>query len=68
MLVLLCSGHSQFVEEKGTSIVQLDKALYGCVEAAVLWYTNLCATLVGMGIAPSPYDPCVFNKACLGVL
>ena len=65
MLVILCPGHSQFVEEKGTSVVQLDKALYGCVEAAALWYTNLCATLVGMGFAPNPYDPCVFNKACI---
>ncbi len=66
MLVLLCPGYSQFVEEKGTSVVQLDKALYGCDEAAALWYTNLCATFVGMGFAPNPYDPCVFNKVCLG--
>jgi hypothetical protein len=66
MLVLLCPGHSQFVEEKGTSVVQLDKALNGCVEAATLLYTNLCATLVGIGLAPNPYDPCIFNKACLG--
>ena len=38
MLVLFSPKHSQFVEEQDTSVVQLYKALYGCVEAAALWY------------------------------
>jgi len=62
MLVLVSPKHSQFVEEQGTSVVQLDKALYGCVEAAALWYANLCSTLDLDGFSPNPYDPCVFNK------
>jgi hypothetical protein len=36
MFVLLSPGHSQLVEEKGTSVVQLYKALFGCVEATAL--------------------------------
>lgn len=62
MLVLISPEHSQFIEEQGTSVVQLDKALYGCVEAAALWYANLCSTLALDGFAPNPYDPCIFNK------
>jgi hypothetical protein len=54
--------HACFVEERGTSVVGLDKALYGCVEAAALWYSDLCATMRGEGFAPNPYDPCVYNN------
>ena len=28
----------EFVVARGTMVVHLDKALYGCVEAAALWY------------------------------
>ena len=62
MLVVVSPKHSQFVEEQGTSVVQHDKALYGCVEAAALWYANLCSTLYLAGFSPKPYDACVFNK------
>jgi hypothetical protein len=36
MLVLIDPKHACFVEERGTSVVELDKALYGCEEAAAL--------------------------------
>ena len=62
MLVLIDPTHACFVEERGTSVVELDKTLCGCVEAAALWYSDLCATMRGAGFAPSPYDPCVYNK------
>ena len=51
MLLTICPEHSKFVERQRTSVVQLDKALYGCVEAAALWYTNLRTTLVSGGFA-----------------
>ena len=62
MLVLIYPEHLKFVERQGTSVVQLDKALYGCVEAAALWYTNLCTTLVSGGLDANLYDPCVSIK------
>ena len=62
MLVQIDPKHAQCVEGRGTSVVVLDKALYGCVEAAALWHANLCATMEGDGFIPNPYDPCVFNK------
>ncbi len=38
MLASIDPGHARFVEEQGTSVVELDKALQGCVEATALWY------------------------------
>ncbi len=61
-LMLIDPSHSQFVEERDTSGVELDKALYGCVEAVVLWYANLCVTMRKDGFATNPYDPCVYNN------
>ena len=38
-----------FLDADGTIVVQLDKALYGCVESARLWYDHLRKTLEAMG-------------------
>ena len=43
-------------------VVQLDKALYGCVEAAHLWYLMLREKLEAYGFEANPAEPCVFNK------
>jgi hypothetical protein len=43
-------------------IVRLDKALYGCMESAKLWYDELCGTLLDLGYACNAVDQCVFNK------
>jgi hypothetical protein len=63
MLVQLDGTFAEFVRSHGTSVVELDKALYGCVEAAALWYEDLHGTLTGAGFVENPYDVCVFNKA-----
>ena len=52
----------KFVNEDGSCVVELDKALYGTLEAAKLWYDNISAKLIADGFDPNPYDPCVFNK------
>jgi len=43
-------------------LVKLEKALYGCVESAKLWYDHLSGTLLKMGFVKNSLDPCVFNK------
>jgi hypothetical protein len=43
-------------------VVQLDKALYGCVEAAHLWYLMLREKLEAYEFVANPAEPCVFNK------
>jgi hypothetical protein len=54
---------SPFVQANGTSVVRLNKALYGCVEASSLWFAHLTATLIALRFKPNAYDPCVFNKS-----
>ena len=62
---LLCERDKSFkpyLDERGSMIVRLNKAQYGCVESARLWYNTLSAKLVSMGYEVNPYDPCVFNR------
>ena len=62
---LLCAKDPSFtpyLDEKGSMIVRLNKAQYGCVESARLWYNTLSSFLVSQGYEMNPYDPCVFNK------
>jgi hypothetical protein len=61
-LVDLNPSYSEFIDERGSLIVQLDKALYGCVESAKMWYEHLTASLVADGFKPNIYDPCILNK------
>lgn len=62
MLVDIYASNSEFVDRDGTMEVQLDKALYGCVEASNLWYNDLRGKLISNGFEMNPYDNCVFNK------
>ena len=48
--------------EDGLSVVQLDKALYGCVEAAHLSYLMLREKLEAFGFVANPAEPYVLNK------
>lgn len=50
-----------FVDQHGKLVVRLDKALYGCVQSALLWYETLADYLKSLGFAPNKYDPCVWN-------
>jgi hypothetical protein len=51
-----------FLDKDGTMVVQLDKALYGCVESAKLWYDHLRKSLEAMGFTVNANDICTFNK------
>jgi hypothetical protein len=56
------------VIENGKKVLylQLLKALYGCVQSALLWYNLLTNTLVRMGFKLNPYDLCVANSQIKG--
>jgi hypothetical protein len=41
--------------------VELDKAMYGCIESARMWYEDLAQTLRDAGYVANPADKCVFN-------
>ena len=42
--------------------VKLNKALYGCVQSARLWYNTLSTYLKTVGFETNPVDQCVFNR------
>ena len=42
--------------------VRLDRALYGTIEAAKVWYDNLSTNLISKGFKPNAHDPCIFNR------
>ena len=60
-------SYDQFIRSNGSIIVNLKKALYGCVESAKLWYRLLSSTLEAVGYVSNPMDPCIFNKNVNGV-
>ena len=62
MVVELDKTYKRYVSNQGTLVVELDRALYGCVEAAVLWYNCITDTLKDYGFTPNAYDCCVLNK------
>ncbi len=40
----------------------MEKALYGMMKSALLFYCKLVADLRSIGFELNPYDPCVANK------
>ena len=62
ILIKMDNKYKDYVNNNGTIIVKLLKALYGCVESAKLWYEHLRARLEEMEFKPNPIDICVFNK------
>lgn len=72
MVDLMCEVNPDFktyvvVEGKARALyLQLEKALYGCVQSALLWYELFAETLQGMGFTLNPYDPCVANATING--
>ena len=58
------------VIRKGKNVKQLYvrvlRALYDCIESALLWYQLYPTTLQDMGFVFNPYDKCVANKIING--
>jgi hypothetical protein len=62
LLSQLDPNFKQFLERDGKMLVKLNKALYGCIESAKLWYERFKSFLERKGFKVNPYDPCVFNR------
>lgn len=62
LLCKLAPTYTKFIREDGTIIVKLRRALYGCIESAVLWYKELSTTILGLGFYKNPYDECSFVR------
>jgi hypothetical protein len=46
--------------------VRVLRAIYGCIESALLWYNLYSTTLKDLGFIINPYDRCVANKMING--
>ena len=63
------SSNKKFtVQEKGKPklYLQLSKALYGCMQSALLWYHTFKECLERLRFVINPYGPCVANKIVKG--
>ena len=66
LLCKLTPNHLRYLRKDGTIVVKLRKALYGCIESAVLWYKELSSTLGSLGFTKNPYDECSFVREING--
>ena len=66
ILTQVNAKYAEYQCDDGTMFVKLNKALYGCVQSAKLWYAHLRETLCSMGFERNPLDICVFNKVVDG--
>lgn len=62
--------HEEYEEylHKNNLYVELDKALYGCIESARLFYEHMSGALIDLGFTRSKLDPCLFIKNIDGVI
>jgi hypothetical protein len=56
------SAYAPFVARDGSLLVELEKALYGLIEAGLLWHKNVCEFMTSLGFVQNGKDACVFNK------
>lgn len=62
-LVELQPQHSSYMDKSGCMITKLNKALYGLIQSAQLWYQNIRGTLKDMGFHElEETDKCTFVK------
>ncbi len=56
--------------EDGKLTVRLDKALYGLIQCARLWFENISSFLKKVGMEQNPFDECIFtnNKKDLTII
>lgn len=60
------SKRTKYLDDKGYSVVRLDKALYGCGESTALYHENMSACLMDAGIVKNECDICVIQKKVAG--
>ena len=60
------TGYVVYEHGKKVIYVVVLKAIYGMLQAALLWYKKLWADLEGEGFIFNDYDPCMANKIING--
>ena len=62
LLAKECPEVKPYLDERGKLICKLDRALYGCVQSAKLWYDTLVEFLKSLNFVQNVVDACVFNR------
>ena len=62
LMTKLCPEYLRYLDHRGCIVVKLQRALYGCVESAVLWHEHLSETLGELEHSKNKHEWCVFNK------
>ena len=69
---VLCVANPKYIKfvsyEKGKKVIylRLKRALYGCIQSALIWYNTFTEKLSKDGCVLNKYDPCVANKQING--
>jgi hypothetical protein len=63
-----CPEYADFMAENGTMYVKMLKAMYGCVQACLLWYKLLVEVLSSIGFVVCEVDRCVMRLIANGVV
>jgi hypothetical protein len=67
-VVELCPEYADFVNKDGIMYAKMLKAMYGCVQASLLWYQLLVEVLSGIGFVVCEVDPCVMRLIVDGIV
>jgi len=57
-----------FLQDDGSLLMQILKAMYGCVQASRLWFNLLTKLLLSKGYVASETDPCVMRRSSGGLI
>ena len=68
MLVKVDPKMRKYLRTDGSLVAELDRALYGCVESAQLWFKEITSCLTALGFRPNVTDPCILNMKVKGVM
>ena len=69
MMCQINPKYLSYVTQEGSKQVlymRLKKALYGCMQSAILWYITFKNCLEHLGFKLNPYDPSVANEMVNG--
>ena len=66
LLGMIDNSIRPMIGENGKIVARLDKALYGCIQSAKLWFDKLTLVLSEYDFVTNPCDGCVINKMVNG--
>lgn len=55
-------SYKALARKDGSLLVELNRALYGHLESARLWFEEVKSTLITEGYVQNPKDQCIFNR------